>query len=550
MLFDGTLSRSGAPSGTIRPMRFTKEHFFTVGGWTLVALVAVAFGMSVMKPMVLTASDLGRHLMNGMLFLDHGEIATTNLYSYTHPDFPFLNHHWGSGVFFELARRFRGFIGVSMFGLSLVVLTAVLYLRIAWLHGRLWLALASAFLVLPIFASRTEVRPELFSYLFSAVYLWILLGVRKGTLSPKALIALPVLMLAWVNLHIYFFLGIGWMGAFFLDALWGAWREPENRYERLRFAKQLFVALLASCAITPLNPNGWRGAVYPLFIFENYAYAVAENQTPLAIERNGPYPPAFYLRIASAALFVSWIWRLWRDWRASRTTDVAIVILTLFATFIAWKAIRNFSVFSYVTMVSVAFAWADVDLRERFGRLGSWLQAAIPAAVLALLVALWPAYWNSVYRTFGLGVSPGILQSIDFFKETGLTGPIMNNYDIGGFLTYGLFPEERVFVDNRPEAYPGEFFTEILLPMQMNDDAWLKVDARVGFKTIFFYRHDATRWGQGFMIRRLNDPAWAPVYVDNFVIIIAKRVPEFEDIIAEYELPKSMFDVVPRNRGR
>jgi hypothetical protein len=154
-----------------------KKRLTAIGQWTLVALAAFAYVLAVTKPIILTASDLGRHLMNGKLFLDHGVILTTNEYSYTHPDFPFLNHHWGSGVLFELARRFRGFVGVSLFGLGLTLTTVVLYLRIAWLHGKLWLTLTAAAVALPMFASRSEVRPELFSYLLSGVFLWILLGI-------------------------------------------------------------------------------------------------------------------------------------------------------------------------------------------------------------------------------------------------------------------------------------------------------------------------------------------------------------------------------------
>ncbi len=521
-----------------------------IGQWALVAIIALAFAMAVCKPIVLTASDMGRHLTNGRIFLDSGEIATTNLYSFTHPNFPFLNHHWGSGVFFELARRFRGFVGVSMFGLCLVITTVFLHLRIAWKHGSYWLALTAAFLVLPIFASRAEIRPEHFSYLFMGLFLWILMGVRGRTMPPWALAALPVLMLAWVNLHIYFFLGICWIGAFFLDALLRAWREPSERAEHLRLAAYVFGALVLSCLVTPFNPNGWQGAVYPLFIFQNYAYAVAENQTVFAIERNGAYPPGLYVRIAWAVLFISWIWRLWRDKQTERMPDWALLILSIFVAFLSWKAIRNFTIFSYVTMIAISFSWSDIDVRAQLGRWTAAARWASPAAVLAIMIAIHPGYWHSVYRTFGLGVAPNILRSLAFFKENELRGPIFNNYDIGGFLTYGLYPEERVFVDNRPEAYPGEFFTQVLLPMQLKEEDWMRFNAQYGFNVIYFYRHDATRWGQAFMARRIQDPAWAPIFVDGYVIIFARRIPDFKEVIAQYELPKSNFEIVPRNRNQ
>lgn len=540
-----------APRVRCVPMRFSplaKERLLFIGQWTLLALVAFAYVVAVTKPIILTASDLGRHLMNGKLFLDHRVILTTNEYSYTYPDFPFLNHHWGSGVFFELARRFRGFVGVSLFGIGLSLTTVVLYLRIAWLHGKFWLAMTAAAIALPMFASRNEVRPELFSYLLSGVFLWILLGVRSGAVSRWALAILPVLMLAWVNLHIYFFLGVGWIGAFLVDALVRAWIDVPNRKQHLSFAGSLAATVLACCAVAPLNPNGWKGAIYPLFIFQNYAYEVAENQTVSAIERNGPFPPGLFFKISLCVLFVSWIWRLWRDWERKRAPDVAILILTLFVSLVAWNAIRNFAIFAYVSIVATSFAWSDIDLRPRLGRWHAAFITAVPLATLAVLVALHPAFWNYTFRTAGLGVAPNILRSVNFFKQTGLKGPIFNNYDIGGFLTYGLYPQERAFVDNRPEAYPGEFFTNILLPMQMNDDVWAKVDERVKFNAIFFYRRDATQWGQGFMIKRLADPEWAPVFVDNFVLLLVRRTPDNEAVIETFELPKSMFDAVPRTR--
>ncbi len=268
----------------------------------------------------------------------------------------------------------------------------------------------------------------------------------------------------------------------------------------------------------------------------------------LAIERNGPFPPGLFFKISLCVLFVSWIWRLWRDWERRSAPDVAILILTLFVSFIAWNAIRNFAIFAYVSIVATSFAWSDIDLRAKVGRWYAVVVTAVPLATLAILVTLHPGFWRYTFQTAGLGVAPNILRSTNFFKAVGLTGPIFNNYDIGGFLTYGLYPQEKVFVDNRPEAYPGEFFTNILLPMQMRDEVWAKVDEKVHFNAIFFYRRDATQWGQGFMIRRLKDPEWAPVFVDDFVLLLIRRTPENAAIIKAFELPASMFEAVPRNK--
>ena len=70
-----------------------------------------------------------------------------------------------------------------------------------------------------------------------------------------------------------------------------------------------------------------------------------------------------------------------------------------------------------------------------------------------------------------LGLLPKINAAADFYKTNKIQGPIFNNYDIGGYLIFHLYPE-KIFVDNRPEAYPTSFFQDVYIPMQENNDIW------------------------------------------------------------------------------
>jgi hypothetical protein len=98
-------------------------------------------------------------------------------------------------------------------------------------------------------------------------------------------------------------------------------------------------------------------------------------------------------------------------------------------------------------------------------------------------------------------------------------------------------------VDNRPEAYPASFFTNTYVPMQKEQEVWSKELEEYGFNTIWFYRNDYTPWAQQFLITRVQDPAWAPVYVDNYVIIFLRRTTENQELISKFELPKSLFGI-------
>jgi len=135
---------------------------------------------------------------------------------------------------------------------------------------------------------------------------------------------------------------------------------------------------------------------------------------------------------------------------------------------------------------------------------------------------------------------------MDPFSTTtisGVIGPILNNYDIGSYLIFYLPEEEKVFVDNRPEAYSVSFFKDIYIPMQSDETVWHQIRERYQFNVIYFNRHDRTPWAQPFLIRRIKDPDWAPVYADAYTLILVRRTSENQSIIERHELSQEYFVV-------
>jgi hypothetical protein len=126
----------------------------------------------------------------------------------------------------------------------------------------------------------------------------------------------------------------------------------------------------------------------------------------------------------------------------------------------------------------------------------------------------------------------------EFLRKEKIQGPIFNNFDIAGYLVYYLYPEQRVFLDNRPEAYPVAFFTDVYFPMQSDEAKWAAISRHYGFNVIVFNYRERSARGEQFIIRRVLDPMWAPVYLDKDIIILAKRDGPNQPVIAKYELPK------------
>ncbi len=500
--------------------------------FVLLAFVLCCIAFVLARPIMLGASDLGRHITNGHLTLGQGIIPNTNLYSYVHPDFPFVNHHWASGVILAVIYDFVGFSGLSVASIALCMLTFFLLFDMAWMRGRFDVAILYSLLIVPILGTRPEVRPENFSYFLIAAYMWLLLEYRDGRISRHWLWSLVVLEALWTNLHIYFFIGCIVIGSFLLDE----WIVRFKAKQPLLRAPLLPIFLLACCA-TVINPSGIWGALEPLLIFTNYNYPVAENQSILNIEASVPYMIGIYFKLACGVAVFAIVRSLVR-WRSGRgQLWVSGILLLLLVMALAWTSLRHFALFGYVSVLLIPIMLKDLPagLHKRSPTL---MSAGTLAAAFLVFLLNWQ-YWVTLPRTAGIGLEPHALDALAFYKNAGIQGPLFNDYDIGGYLIFGLYPQQQVFTDNRPEAYPGEFFQNVYIPMQMNDLEWQKQLKKFGFTTIFLRRNDMAQWTKRFILARLQDKEWVPVFADNVALIFVRAVPQNARIIERYGINKA-----------
>lgn len=501
-----------------------------------VSFLAV-YAFFVTQKINLSTADLGRHLKNGEISIRSLSVPDTNLYSYTHPGFPFLNHHWGAGALFFLIERVFGFPGLSLFFTLLSLSAFWLFFDAARRDSGFAPAAFAAAVLIPLMATRTEIRPEGLSYLFCGAFYWLLSNHRRGRVPPRALWALPALEFVWVNTHIYFFLGLMLLGLFVVEYLADALlRKDRDAFRRLKETGLVMLAAVPPCLV---NPSGYRGVIAPWHIFQNYGYRVFENQSVWFLERIVSYPPILYFKIAVVLLLLSMVLALMRIGRAFPISQVFLAVI--FST-MGGLAVRNFTIFALMAMPLTA-----ANVRIALGRLARLessrsLLVSLPL-ILALMCLINKQDFLERRTRFGLGLMEGSNGAADFFKRERIRGPILNNYDIGGYLIYHLYPAQRVFVDNRPEAYPASFFRDVYVPMMEDEAKWKRRDAEYGFNSIFFFRHDLTPHGQSFLVKRVFDPAWAPVYVDAYNIILVRRCRLNQALIAKYEIPQSLFVV-------
>jgi hypothetical protein len=523
---------------------------------TIIFVLILAFyGTILFHKINLPTDDLGRHLENGKIIWQNKEVLTTNFYSYTEPNFPFINHHWLSGVVFYLLYLAVGFSGLVIFKIIFLLAAFALVFKVASKKGNFWLAALASIPVIFLLGERTDVRPEIFSLFFTAVFLYILSNFNDNPKSKKIYWLIP-LQLLWVNLHIYFLIGILMAGGFILEKIiYDLYNKPKENSKPLRkrgilflFSKNLKnnplikrgLYLLGSLILVSLiNPFTYKIFLYPLRMYKNYGYDIVENKSPFFLEHLMHDPAILAFKISLAILAIGFIASL-----AFRRFRVFYFLASLATIITSWMAIRDLPFLGLILLpavsISLAPLWSSWQ-KQLEKKTSIYIKIVLSSSLAIIFIFL--SYSVLAGKIFenkerGIGLTYESNNSANFFKKENLTGPIFNNYDIGSYLVFHLFPNEKVFVDNRPEAYSVPFFKQDYIPMQTTEEKWQEQLRRYNFNVIYFTQQEGTWWGQNFLAKRLQDPEWALIYTDSQAVIFLRNKPENEAVIKKYLITK------------
>ncbi|MFA6193959.1 MAG: hypothetical protein WC726_03815 [Parcubacteria group bacterium] len=481
----------------------------------------------------LATADLGRHIKNGEWIVEnHFNLSEKsspvheNFYSYTNADFPVVNHHWGAGVIFYWIYKLASFSGLSIFYIFLSAASFLIFFVIAKRESNFTVAAVFAITLIPLMAERREVRPEIFSCFFAAFFLWTLWSWQKKELASSRLYALPLLMILWVNSHVYFFLGLFLIGTYWLVEMVQflfAKLSDEEFLEKVKGAKNLTAVLILSTLAALLNPFGWKGLVYPLWIFKNYGYTIVENKSVWFVENYGIVNSNFMLIKAVLVLMIlSFVLIFIIN---KKKTSISYLIFTIFFGTIGWLAIRNFTMLGFFALPILAANFENIFTPNQKDNLPAKENGIAVAFIAIAVLAIFANYkFVSLHSgDRGIGLLPANAAAAEFIQKENIKGPIFNNYDIGGYLVWSLPKNEKVFVDNRPEAYPDSFFSQVYKPMQENPEIFKRIDQQYNFNAIVFSAGDITPWGMNFLKVIRENSNWKKAFEDDYAVIFLKK---------------------------
>src|SRR6516164_8161332 len=213
----------------------------------VLSLVAVGYAF-LAGLRTLTVTDLGWQLATARWIVQRHEIPSTDVFSYTAQGQPWV-YPVGSGLIFYGAYLLGGYALLSWIQAAAC---AGMVALLVW-RGSL-VSVVLAILAVPMIATRTGARADMFSVVLFAAFLVLIWQHHQS--GRARLWLLPILMVAWVNLHLGFIAGLALMAAYVaVEALDMLWRERrEAAAERLL---SCWPWLIVTCVVTLVNPWGW-----------------------------------------------------------------------------------------------------------------------------------------------------------------------------------------------------------------------------------------------------------------------------------------------------
>ena len=406
-----------------------------------VALLFAAIALLLVFP--IQDYDTFWHLANGRAMVDGGRIVNEEIFSFTAAGKPFSNHEWLAQTILFLSYNSLGSAG--LIGLKiLIALTVILILHRTMLGngcGRIESALLCFLAVYAALFRYTE-RPQLFSFLGIALLGLIFHGFRTGRYNEKILRWLPCILVMWDFLHgaVY---GLAYLGAylagesvaFLLNRQWPGVTALSGA--RLRHLWTWTGITLAAMLINPYGPRSYD--IFLQFTGKNTMVSMTGEFLPTPLKGYIPFWALFALTSATLLFTL-------------RRSGPALAITLLPFAYLSVRYTRGIEAFNLVALpiiAALAGPWLSrlTSAKGKTGRILLWILVAIALTFTGHYKFLKPAHLFS----FGGGISDTTFPvgSVNFIKETGLTGNLYNTDRFGGYLAWFITPERKIFHYNQ-----------------------------------------------------------------------------------------------------
>jgi hypothetical protein len=420
---------------------------------------------------LLLDGDTGWHIRAGDWIVAHRAAPDMDPFSYTMAGRPWFAWEWLTEVMMSQLHAARGLTGLTAWAIVLLTATATLLFRaIARRGGDAFTAFTLTLFGVYTLLIHLLARPHLLS--IPLMLIWCGVVEQHRRTGSRGILALPLLIVVWANLHAGFLATFPMLAIYALGEWWEHARPGEawSRAARGRLATYVGVGLLSLVA-GAINPYGVHLYAH-LWDFVQQKELLANNLEYISPDFHG---------VAGGMVEVLLVLAVFAAARAARHGRFVEVGIVLLWSHLSLQSLRHVTLASAVLLpiigeqLSQAVAGAaqrasagSSPTAARWAGLRAWVGrmlrtdalvrgAGFRALIFAALV--YAAVTGAADRWLPAGFSPKEfpVKAVDFVARERAAGRLHGHSfahdQYGGYLIYRLYPGVRVFVDGRSDMY-------------------------------------------------------------------------------------------------
>ena len=439
--------------------------------------------------------DLFARVAVGRLVVRDWSVPSIDPFAFTLKKPLWIDHEWLSGVIFYLAVNTCGDLGILLLRIALIALTVWLISAAMCARGRCLPFCLLWAIALCTYIWSSPLRAQVFTYAALAGLGWMMVHVRRTERVPK-LYWIVAIFAAWTNLHGGVVAGLAIFVSF---CLCQAYTKSCQRGEWLLVA----LAALVGAAITP----------YGVVQYWGYLLEAVTMSRPTIGEWAALNP------FSGPGL----IWLLWVivlvlgmlvERKRIQLSEVAVIALSIIA---GLKANRLSAIVVIIgaTYASVYLAAGLEYLLSLVSRRANSIRRAGVAAVITLFCIFVCVNAASFFNpsSYRLSFEDYPLAALDWLKSNRSGGKLLNDFNVGSFALWRLYPSFLISLDGRYETvYLDQTLNQVTCALNPECPQWQSEISKIAPDFVLIASSSLANW-EG----RID---WRVAYKDlNFAIL-------------------------------
>lgn len=475
--------------------------------------LAIMLALFTIKGMTFLDPDFGWHLKMGELIAASG-LPRTDPFSYTMKSFPFVDHEWLTNLLIYKLNGYFGFTGLAIiYGLLAAMALLIATEIVGWKPGskiQFLLRGAALFLAIAAIFPFVGVRPQMISWFFLAVLLWV---VREPSRWHRWRLFLPFFILLWTNLH----------GSFPLALVVIALTVGVRDWREKNFNLVDLLVGIACVLVTFINPYGPRlwGEVWQQLSDSSLRWKIAEWN-----------PAIFNIHLTFIVLVALALSLFWRYRKKIFLEDWLFPGFLLFQASLGQRHIPLWVMASLPLVFSCLGRLEEEIMPIKYGqeRLQKLSYLFLVMSLILGLSWMGYAFWSMTgYREGKFYPN----QAITFLKHNLPEAELFSDYGWGGYLIWKL-PEKKVFIDGRMPSwrYQANLAGESNYAMKdyekiiLGKEGWQEMLDRFQIKTVLWPVPSKKKKlpEEPFdLTEELPKKGWQEIYRDQTAVIFSRR---------------------------